>query len=144
MKCYAVIDTNVLVAALFSKKDDTATVKVIRAMLKGEFVPLYHKDILEEYDEVLHGKKIYDFSEKAIQILLNAIMEFGIEVFPKSTGEILIDEDDVIFYEVAMEKREDNAYLVTGNKKHFPQTPIVVTPAEMIEILEEIKKKKEK
>ena len=144
MKCYAVIDTNVLVAALFSKKDDTATVQVIRAMLKGEFVPLYHKDILEEYDEVLHRKKKYDFSEKAIQILLNAIMEFGIEVFPKSTGEILIDEDDVIFYEVAMEKREDNAYLVTGNTKHYPIREFIVTPSEMVEILEEIKKKKEK
>lgn len=144
MKCYAVIDTNVLVAALFSKKDDTATVKVIRAMLKGEFVPLYHKDILEEYDEVLHRKKKYDFSEKAIQILLNAIMEFGIEVFPKSTGEILIDEDDVIFYEEAMEKREDNAYLVTGNTKHYPIREFIVTPSEMVEILEEIKKKKEK
>ena len=38
-----------------------------------------------------------------------------------------------MFYEVALSK--DDAYLVTGNKKHFPQTPIVVTPAEMLEIL---------
>ncbi len=30
--------------------------------------------------------------------------------------------------------RED-AYLVTGNQKHFPVTPLVVTPAEMLEIL---------
>jgi hypothetical protein len=34
---------------------------------------------------------------------------------------------------VALSKEE--AYLVTGNKKHFPQKPIVVTPAEMMNIL---------
>ena len=115
MKCCAVVDTNVLVAALLSKRDDSATVRVIRAMISGEFIPLYHEDILAEYEDVLHRKKKYDLSESAIQTVLNAIRRFGIEVFPKPTGEIFIDEDDIIFYEVAMEKREDNAYLVTGN-----------------------------
>ena len=42
----------------------------------------------------------------------------------------------MIFYEVVMAKREDDAYLVTGNQKHFPVRPFVVTPAEMMEILE--------
>ena len=46
MKCCAVVDTNVLVAALLSKRDDSATVRVIRAMISGEFIPLYHEDIL--------------------------------------------------------------------------------------------------
>ena len=32
---------------------------------------------------------------------------------------------------------KEDAYLVTGNKKHFPNKPIVVTPAEMIELLNE-------
>ncbi len=32
---------------------------------------------------------------------------------------------------------KEDAYLVTGNKKLFPDTPIVVTPAEMVEILKE-------
>ena len=104
MKCCAVVDTNVLVAALLSKRDDSATVRVIRAMISGEFIPLYHEDILAEYEDVLHRKKKYDLSESAIQTVLNAIRRFGIEVFPKPTGEIFIDEDDIIFYEVAMEK----------------------------------------
>ena len=43
------------------------------------------------------------------------------------------DESDRVFYEVALSK--EDAYLVTGNQKHFPVTPIVVTPAEMLEIL---------
>ena len=137
MKCCAVVDTNVLVAALLSKRDDSATVRVIRAMISGEFIPLYHEDILAEYEDVLHRKKKYDLSESAIQTVLNAIRRFGIEVFPKPTGEIFIDEDDIIFYEVAMEKRDDNAYLVTGNMKHYPVRDFIVTPSEMIAILEE-------
>ncbi len=39
-----------------------------------------------------------------------------------------------------MEKRkEENAYLVTGNIKHFPSVPFVVTPKEMLDILSEEK-----
>ena len=144
MKCCAVVDTNVLVAALLSKRDDSATVRVIRAMISGEFIPLYHEDILAEYEDVLHRKKKYDLSESAIQTVLNAIRRFGIEVFPKPTGEIFIDEDDIIFYEVAMEKRDDNAYLVTGNMKHYPVRDFIVTPAEMIAILEEKKARERK
>lgn len=36
MKYYAVIDTNVLVAALFFKKKDAATVKVVDAILRRQ------------------------------------------------------------------------------------------------------------
>ena len=46
--------------------------------------------------------------------------------------------DALIFYEVAMEKREDDSYLVPGNKKHYPIKNFIVTPAEMIEILKGI------
>lgn len=59
------------------------------------------------------------------------------EVTPSPTGKIFIDPDDLIFYEVAMEKRDDDSYLVTGNLKHYPERDFIVTPAEMIRILEE-------
>ena len=139
MKCCAVVDTNVLVAALLSKRNDSPTVRVIRAMISGGFIPLYHKEILAEYEDVLHRKKKYDLSEAAIQIILNAIRHYGIEVFPRPTGEIFVDEDDIIFYEVAMEKRDDNAYLVTGNLKHYPVRDFIVTPAEMMDILDKLR-----
>lgn len=47
----------------------------------------------------------------------------------------MADMDDLVFYEVAMEKREDGAYLVTGNQKHYSVRDFIVTPAEMMEIL---------
>ncbi len=123
-------------SALLSKNSDAATVKVLRAILDGRIVPLYHNEILAEYDEVLHRKKFH-FQEKSIQMVLTAVKDFGVEVFPQSTGEIFVDMDDLVFYEVAMEKREDDAYLVTGNQKHYPIRDFIVTPAEMMEIIRE-------
>lgn len=134
MTYYAVIDTNVFISALLSKQPDSATVQVLDAVIDGKIIPLYHQDILAEYDEVLHRSKFH-FKEETIQLVLNAVKQFGIEVFPQPSGEILIDMDDLIFYEVAMEKREDDAYLVTGNQKHYPIRDFIITPAEMIAII---------
>lgn len=80
MKYYAVIDTNVLVAALFSKKKDAATVKVVDAILRRQVIPLYHPLILQEYIEVLHREKFH-FSNENIETLILFIQQFGIEVF---------------------------------------------------------------
>lgn len=135
MEYYAVIDTNVLLSALLSKNKDFATVKVLDAVFSGKIIPLYHQDILIEYNEVLHREKFH-LQNEVIQIILDAIEQYGIEIFPQSTGAVLIDMDDLIFYEVAMEKREDDTYLVTGNQKHYPFRDFIVTPAKMIEIIE--------
>ena len=135
MKYYAVIDTNVFLSALISKSNDASTVRVLDAVLNGRIIPLYHQEILIEYNEVLHREKFH-LTETIIRNLLTTIIRYGVEVFPQSTGEILIDMDDLIFYEVAMEKREDDAYLVTGNQKHYPIKDFIVTPTEMMEIIE--------
>lgn len=135
MVYYAVIDTNVFISALLSKRVDAATVKVLDAMFDGTIVPLYHEEILAEYDEVLHRSK-FRFQEETIQTVVNAVKQYGVEIFPQPTGEVLVDMDDLVFYEVAMEKRDDDAYLVTGNQKHYPIRDFIVTPAEMMEIIE--------
>jgi len=135
MEYYAVIDTNVLLSALLSKNEDSATVRVLDAVFEGKIIPLYHQDILAEYDEVLHREKFH-LQENRIQIILNAIRQYGIQVFPQPTGAVLIDMDDLVFYEVAMEKRDEDAYLVTGNQKHYPFRDFIVTPAEMMKIID--------
>lgn len=132
---YAVIDTNVFVAALLTKNSDSATVRVFETIADGLITPLYHKDILREYEDVLSRSK-FRLSKERISAVLDLIVKYGVEVFPKPTGEILIDMDDLIFYEVAMEKREDDSYLVTGNQKHYPIKDFIVTPAEMMAIIE--------
>lgn len=137
MEVFAVIDTNVLLSALLSKREDSATVKVLDAVFDGKITPLYHQDILEEYNEVLHREKFH-LKEELIRKVLDAVRQYGAEVFPQPTGAILIDMDDLVFYEVAMEKREDDAYLVTGNQKHYPLKDFIVTPAELMAIIEKI------
>lgn len=78
----------------------------------------------------------FHFKEETIRLVINAVKQYGVEVFPQPTGEILVDMDDLVFYEVAMEKREDEAYLVTGNQKHYPLKDFIVTPAEMMDIID--------
>ena len=111
MEYYAVIDTNVLLSALLSKNEDSATVRVLNAVFDGKIIPLYHQDILIEYSEVLHREKFH-LQEEVIQTVLDAIKQYGIPVFPQPTGAVLIDIDDLIFYEVAMEKRDDDAIMM--------------------------------
>ena len=134
MRYYAVFDTNVLISSLLTKQADTATAKVVDAIPDGVIIPLYNEEILNEYEEVLHRKK-FSFSEKRITEVLRLIRQFGLAVNPSPTGEILAAMDDLVFYEVVMEKREDDAYLITGNLRHFPRRDYIVTPAEMIDII---------
>ena len=50
------------------------------------------------------------------------------------------DPKDRVFYEVVKEQRKsDNAYLTTGNIKHFPQKPFIVTPRQLLDIILEEK-----
>ena len=134
MRYYAVFDTNVLISSLLTKRTDTATAKVVDAISLGDIIPLYNQEILEEYDEVLHRAK-FSFSEQRIRQLLQMIRQFGLAVNPSPTGEILVDMNDLVFYEIVMEKRNDDAYLITGNTRHFPKRDFIVTPSEMMEIL---------
>ena len=134
MICYAVIDTNVLVSALLSSKDDVATVQILKKVITGEIIPVYSNVITKEYREVLSRKK-FGFSGDLIEYLMSAVEKYGILVDPSPSGVALLDMKDVPFYEVVLEKRDDNAYLVTGNIKHFPKEPFIVTPRELLDIL---------
>ena len=136
MICYAVIDTNVLVSALLSSKDDSATVQVLGKVLGGEIIPVYSNVIAKEYREVLSRKK-FGFTGGTIDYLLSAIEKYGILVNPAPSGMILPDMKDLPFYEVVLEKCDDDVYLVMGNIKHFPKEPFVVTPRELLDILEQ-------
>lgn len=40
MRCYAVLDTNVIVSALLSSKADAATVKVLQKLFSDTFCPV--------------------------------------------------------------------------------------------------------
>ena len=129
---HAVIDTNVLVSAFITKNPDSPTAKVWSALLKYDIIPIYSEEIIDEYRDVLHRKK-FDIPEQLIKDALNHILINGVRGERVLSDDFFPDPKDDVFYEVALSK--DDAYLVTGNTKHFPKKPIVVTPAEMLEIL---------
>ena len=130
---YAVIDTNVLVSAIFAAHPDSAIVIVRDKIMDGTIVPLYNAEIFDEYRDVLTRPKFH-FPAELVDAILDVILQKGLSLERTKTEEVFTDPKDVVFYEIALSK--EGAYLVTGNTKHFPATPIVVTPAELLRILD--------
>ena len=134
MSFYAVIDTNVLVSAFL--KSTSVPHVVLEYVFAGSIVPLYNNEILAEYKEVLNRPKFH-FPKEAVEIVVAKIKEIGIHFDAILVDENLPDPKDIVFYAVTMNARAENdAYLVTGNIKHFPEKPFVVTPRQMLDIVE--------
>lgn len=134
MQYLVVIDTNVLVSALLSRNPDASTVQVFKALLSDKITPVYNDEILAEYSDVLRRKK-FNFPESTIQSTIKYFKKYGIYSDRLSTGEDLPDPKDLVFYEVCMAKRDKDSMLVTGNMKHFPVKPFIVTPNELMDII---------
>ncbi len=133
MKYYVVLDTNVVVSALFNLSSVPGI--ILQEALAGRLIPLLHEDILDEYKDVLYRPK-FKFNQRDIEITLTGLIKRGIFLDAGSIEDYVPDPDDAIFYEVIMKAKETtDAYLVTGNIKHFPVKPYVVTPKEMLVIL---------
>lgn len=109
MSLHVVIDTNVIVSAMITPHPNIA-----------------------EYDDVLHRPK-FNLLKPVVANTIGAIVKLGINVSRMESKDDFIDLKDVVFYEVALSKK--GSYLVTGNVKHFPKSPIVVTPNELLSLL---------
>lgn len=132
---YAVIDTNVLVAAAKSHKPDSSASRVLSLVFSGVIQPLICEEILEEYEGILNLPVLAIPSDKSSAIL-SKFKEDGINPGRKHSGEEFPDSTDQVFYEISLSV--EDAYMVTNNKKHFPQKPKVVTPSEILVILTNI------
>ncbi|RCX10355.1 putative PIN family toxin of toxin-antitoxin system [Anaerobacterium chartisolvens] len=125
----AAIDTNILVSALLSPSGSPA--KVIDCVLNGNVIMCYDSRIIAEYQEVLVRPK-FGFEKKLVRQLIDFILHSGISVVPIPILDAFEDEDDKMFYEVA---KTAKAYVVTGNEKHFPSDPIVITPQKFLSVV---------
>lgn len=133
MKYYAVIDTNVLVSAMLKWQSVPGT--VMSLVFDGPVIPVFNEEILNEYKTVLSRPKFH-LDEKDVNIILAGITKKGILLNSDKIDIELPDTKDVVFYEVVLEKKKsDDAYLITGNIKHFPAEPFIVTPREFIDII---------
>jgi len=136
MKKYVVVDTNVLVSALITRNESSPTVKILRYIADNKIIPVFSEEIIREYNEVLHRAK-FKLPDEIIINLLNDIIKYGYEV--KETVKVeesLPDPKDIVFYAVTLTTSDKESVLVTGNSKHFPIKPFVVSPAELVDLLE--------
>lgn len=129
---YAVIDTNVLVAAAKSHKPDSSASKVLSLVFSGIILPLVCDEILEEYESILE-LPVLAIPNEVSDAILSKFKKDGINPGRTPSPEDHPDPTDQVFYEVSLSV--EDAYMVTNNRKHFPQKPQVVTPTEMLAIL---------
>jgi len=133
VKYYAVIDTNVLVSAAL--KWNSVPGSIIDLAFNDIIVLLVNKEILKEYQTVLLRPKFH-LTEEIVQDILDEINAHAVSISEDPVDIDLPDPKDRVFYEVTMEARKDeDAYLVTGNIKHFPSKPFVVTPRQMLDLI---------
>jgi len=71
-----------------------------------------------------------------ISTILGDLKSRGIFIDAEPLDIELPDPKDREFFEIVMEERKnENAYLITGNLKHFPAEPFIVTPRQMLDII---------
>ena len=131
MSIKAVIDTNVLVSAFLTKNPNSATYRVVGAILDDKFTPVYSLGMLDEYVDVL-GRDYLKLPPSRVEDLLMHIKLFGKEVVPAESDAQFPDPDDKVFFCTAL---AGDAHLVTGNMKHYPKADFIVTPAQFCEIV---------
>ena len=133
MRYYAVIDTNVLVSAML--KWDSVPGSVLALTFDGPIILILNREIVAEYREVLSRPKFH-LTRDIIDDVMESLNAVGLYVEAYAIDIDLPDPKDRVFYEVVMEERKsEDAYLVTGNIKHFPTEPFIVTPRQMIDII---------
>ena len=124
-----VLDTNILVSSLLTAGPPAV---IVDLAADGNIIPFYSNPILQKYWEVLSRKK-FGFNPAQVSRLLDDIARTGIAVEGKQLNKNKkVNEDDRIFYDAAVEA---NAYLITGNIKHFPKESFIITPAQFLTII---------
>ena len=120
-----VLDANILVSALWSPGKNAS--EILNAVFSRKFTLCYDQRILDEYNRVLHYRK-FPFSEWEINSILEPVIKAGISVIADPLPAVpFTDESDRKFFEVA---RFCFAVLITGNQKHYPHEPEIMTASQ--------------
>jgi putative PIN family toxin of toxin-antitoxin system len=130
----AVIDTNVLISGLLTPSGNAAL--ILLAVRHGMLHPCFSEDILTEYRNVL-GRPKFGFPPDEIAALLAMLRNNGEFVQPKRSNFVSPDPADTKFLHCAQAGQAD--FIVTGNKRHFPNAPYgqtqIVNAAELLDLI---------
>lgn len=137
---YVIYDTNVVISSFL--KSDSIPAKVVDYSYAKDLsvIPMFTNEIIEEYEDVLSRRK-FNLKNIRIKDFLNKMILIGEKIDISDIEADLIDKDDIPFYKVFLKKKKtDNfVFLITGNKKHFPINPFILTPREFYELIEKIR-----
>ncbi|HBP38972.1 MAG TPA: putative toxin-antitoxin system toxin component, PIN family [Clostridiales bacterium] len=117
-----ILDTNVLVSALLSPFG--APARVLDLILSQQIILRYDSRIWLEYEMVLARPK-FRFDPAMIRQILDYLAIISVPVLASPCSRQLSDQNDLAFYEVYL---TSESWLVTGNVKHFPEEPKIVSP----------------
>ena len=124
-----VLDTNIIVSAALSPEGNPA--RIINLVAFNESMQInYSPAILDEYKRVLSYERL-NLSEENQTRAVNLIKKNGVCVQPETSEIPMPDESDRKFYDIA---KAVNAYLITGNQKHYPEESLIVTATRFVEI----------
>jgi len=121
-----VLDTNVLVSALWTPAGNASV--ILGLILTNRIIPCFDQRILDEYLMVLSRPR-FAFPSGQVEQLLLEISNRGLSVTVSPSTISMPDETDRKFFDVA---RYFEAYLITGNLKHYPKTSWITSPAHFI------------
>ena len=124
-----VLDTNILVSALWTPAGNAST--IISLVLSDKLVPCFDQRIINEYRAVLSRPRLA-FPDNQVEELLVEICGKGLFVVVSPSSVALSDESDRKFFDVA---QYCNAYLITGDIKHYPEDPLIINPANFLEVI---------
>jgi hypothetical protein len=135
----AVLDANVLVSGLISKKGTPG--RLIDAWLEGQFHLCISPQIMEELTRVLNYPRIMKrLDKRQAKALLENLGTLAEWVDGKITLEVLtLDPSDNIYLACAVEAQCD--YLVTGNRDHFQEAGtkykgiVIISPRGFLDVL---------
>ncbi|MFT3789877.1 MAG: putative toxin-antitoxin system toxin component, PIN family [Rudaea sp.] len=136
----AIIDTNVVVAGLLSRRDDSPVARLLAGMLTGLFPFAISDALLAEYRDVSLRTNIAALHRQTpaqIEKLLAAMVRHAIVLDPVATPLHAPDKDDQHLWELLA--AHDRVILVTGDKRlvaarDFPGR--ILTPEQFLHHIE--------
>jgi len=121
-----VLDTNILVSAAISRLGNPA--KIMSMVFDLRIQPVYNEKIIAEYENVLSRPR-FNISSDDKSSFIEGIKRVGEKCSPPASKILLPDESDRIFFDTAVTSA---ALVITGNSKHYPDEPFVLSPAQFL------------
>ncbi|HLC50025.1 MAG TPA: putative toxin-antitoxin system toxin component, PIN family [Candidatus Nanoarchaeia archaeon] len=128
-----VLDTNIIISAAISKNGNPA--KVLKSLVKGDFLNFTSKEIVEEINNVFEKDRIKRIATRK-NLVLSGFLLSSVLIEPSFDEKVVIDSDDDKFINCALTA---NADVVSGDShlltlKKFGNVKII-SPKEFLDSL---------